>query len=189
MVDAATQPVSESRARECEESARFWTTAIGPYAHRMRKRADNYAITAALLSTLTGLGVWSTLAASTRWPAVLAVSIVALIAAAVTVIPQIKGYAACAEAAAALGPRYGHVLGELIDALEMLDRGHPDGPYCVRQAVKEFEEVRTDKQALKPYPADLQKEIDERRAANKLKNVGAHEDQRGQPPVKDPGNR
>jgi len=174
MVDPATQPVSESRARECEESARFWTTAIGPYAHRMRKRADNYAIIAALLSTLTGLGVWSTLAASTQWPAVLAVSIVALIAAAVTVVPQIKGYAACAEAVAGLGPRYGHVLGELMDALDMLRRGDSNALAPLRQAVDEFEKVRADKQALKPFPADLQKEIDRIRALNKPKDADAH---------------
>ena len=165
MVNAVTQPISESRVRECEVSARFWATEIGLYAERMRKRADRYAIISALLSTLTGLGVWSTLAASTQWPAVLVVSLVALAAAAVAVIPQVRGYGECAEAAASLGPRYGHVLGELRDALDMLHGGHPDGPSLARQAVKEFEEVKAAKDALRPYPADLQEKINAMRAS------------------------
>jgi len=161
-----TVPISEQRVKDCEFSARFWSTRIALYAERMRKRADLYAIIAALLSTLTGLGAWSILAASTQWPAVLAVSLVALVAAAVAVIPQIKGYGACAEAAASLGPRYGHVLGELKDALEMLRAGHPDGPSRAQAAVEEFEDVRTAKEALRPYPTALMEEINAIRAAN-----------------------
>jgi hypothetical protein len=106
MVDAPIQPVSESRIEECKVSAKFWASEIELYAERMRGRADRYAVISALLSALTGLGVWSTLATSTQWPAVFAVSLVALIAAAVAIIPQIKGYGKCAEIAASLGPRY-----------------------------------------------------------------------------------
>jgi len=164
MVNAANQPVSESRVRECEVSARFWAAEIGLYAQDMRKLADRYAIISALLSALTGLGVWSTLAASTQWPAVLVVSLVALAAAAVAVIPQVKGYGACAEAAASLGPRYGHVLGELNDALDRLHGGHSDGPSLALQAVKEFEEVKAAKDTLRPYPVKLQEKINAIRA-------------------------
>jgi len=131
----------------------------------MRKLADNYAIISAILSAVTGLGVWSTLAASTQWPAVLVVSLVALTAAAVAVIPQIKGYGVCAEAAASLGPRYGHVLGELKDALDMLHGSDSDGPSFALQAVEEFEKVKAAKDALRPFPADLQEKINKQRAS------------------------
>jgi hypothetical protein len=153
------QPVSESRVQECEVSARFWATKILLYAQHMRALSDRYAIFAAILSAVTGLGVWTTLAASTQWLPVLVVSLVSLAAAAVAIIPQVKGYGTCAEAATALGPRYGHVLGELKDALGMLHNNHQDGPSFASQAVKDFEEVKAAKDALKPYPDRLQAEI------------------------------
>jgi hypothetical protein len=153
------QVVSEPRLQECETSASFWATEIGRYADLMRKRADNYSIASALLSALTGLGVWSTLAASTQWPVVLLVSLVALVAAAVAAIPRIKGYGECAQAAALLGPRYGHAVGELRDVLGMLQSRNPDAGARAAQAVKEFEDVRAAKEALKPYPAELQRRI------------------------------
>ena len=165
MVNEVTKPISESRVRECEVSARFWATEIGPYAERMRKRADHYAIISALLSALTGLGVWSTLVTSTQWLAVLAVSLVALFAAAVSVIPQIKRYGQCAGAATSLGPRYGHALGELMDALEMLRTGHSDGSSRARQAVELFEKVKAAKDSLRPYPAELHEKINAIRAS------------------------
>jgi hypothetical protein len=164
MGNPATQPVSELRVLECIDSAEFWSTEIGPYAEDMRKRADFYAISSVVLSTITGLGVWSTLAGSTHWPAVLLVSLVALASAAVAAIPQIKGYGRCAEAAASLGPRYGHVLGELEDALAMLRNGHPDGSARASQALKEFEEVRTAKQNLRPFPVGPQEKLNDLRA-------------------------
>jgi len=167
MGSPATQPISESRVLECKDSAQFWATELGPYAEEMRRRADFYAISSVVLSTITGLGVWSTLPGSTHWPAVLLVSLVALASAAAAAIPQIKAYGRCAEAAASLGVRYGHVMGELEDALEMLHNGHPGGSSRASDALKEFEEVRTAKQNLRPFPAEAQKNLNDLRAKGK----------------------
>jgi hypothetical protein len=156
MLNTVNQPISESRLMECEISARFWAAEIGKYAQRMRKRADSFALLSALLSTLTGLGVWTTLASSTHWLAVLAVSVVALAAATSSLIPQIYGYGKCADAASALGPRYGNVLGDLMDALAMLKKDDPNAQSFAIQTVKEFEDIKAEKDALKPFPLDLQ---------------------------------
>jgi hypothetical protein len=165
MVNPLNPIVSETRVKECEVSARFWASEIGSYAQHMRELADRYAIVSALLSTLTGLGVWSILAASNRWPAVLAVSLVALAAAAVALIPKNKGFGACAEAAASLEPRYGHILGDLKDALELLKRDPAAGQALALQAVTDFEQVKAAKATLKPYPTALQEKINKIRAS------------------------
>jgi hypothetical protein len=156
--------ISESRVQECLESARFWATEIGPYAHRMRVRADTLALIAAGLSAVTGLGIWSTVTASTWWPAVVVVSLVSLTSAVVAAVPKIMKYGECAEAAAPLGPRYGSVLGKLMDALEMLRKNDPNAQACASEAVKEFEDIRAAKEALKPYPAALEEQAKRLRA-------------------------
>lgn len=157
--------ISKSRVQECLESARFWATEIGPYAHRMRVRADTFALIAAGLSAVTGLGIWSTVKASTWWPAVVVVSLVSLTSAVVAAVPRIMKYGECAEAAAPLGPRYGSVLGKLMDALEMLRKNDTNAQACANEAVKEFEHIRSAKEALKPYPAALAEKARRLRAA------------------------
>jgi len=162
-----TNPVvSTERLETCIYSAQFWATNLGRFAEQIRKRADNYTIASVILSAVTGLGVWPMLAASTEWPAKLAVSIVALATTVVTTIPRIKGYAECAPVAQELGRRYGRVLGQLMDAREMLRKGHPEDAL---KAIAEFEEIRAAKQALKPYPTDLQIELDKQRKKLRIK--------------------
>jgi hypothetical protein len=153
-------PISEARVKECEESARFWAKNLGFYAQTMRQRADNFAIISAILSGVTGLAVWTTIAASTKWPAILVVSLVSISSSIVGVIPQIKKYGECAESAACLAPRYGNVLGKLTDALATFHNGHSHENELVEAVVKEFEAIKADKDKLKPLPTKLQAEID-----------------------------
>jgi hypothetical protein len=129
----------------------------------MRRRADRYAITAALLSTLTGLGVWSTLAASTDWWAVLIVSIVALAAAVAAIVPKAKGYVECAAVAAALAPRYSQVMGELQDAATWLEQAESGAHDRADAAVKKFEGIKSEKDSLKTLPSQLQARINKER--------------------------
>src|SRR6056297_3085485 len=119
-------PISEGRILDCIESAYFWASRLPRYAGKMRRRADNYAIASTILSTITALGIWSTFASSSSWPAILAVSLVAIISAFVVQVPKIRGYAKCAEDSANLGSRYGNVLGELKDSLELLKVSHQE---------------------------------------------------------------
>jgi hypothetical protein len=58
-------------------------------------------------------------------------------------------------------------MGELQDALEMLRKGHADGLSRASQALKEFEEVRTAKQNLRPFPAEVQKKLNDLRAGGR----------------------
>jgi hypothetical protein len=58
--------ITDATLRECEESARFWTEHLPSYGQKMQNRADSFAITAAAMSALTALGVWGTLADSTK---------------------------------------------------------------------------------------------------------------------------
>ena len=165
MTVAPVHHVSEGRVRECEASARFWAEELGPFANQMNEHADRYALISAALSSLTGLAVWTTLVASTEWPAVLLVSIVAFTSAFVALIPKIKGYSACAKAATALSSRYGAVLGELVDAAEMYRRNSPDASLYAEAVVKKFEEIRKEKEDLKPYPSVQRERLKAMRAA------------------------
>jgi hypothetical protein len=158
MANEVTGPISIERVQKCVTSAEFWAPRIEVYGQSMRKRANFYAIVSALLSILTGLAVWTKVAASTEPLIVVIVAVVAFAAAAATAIPQIIGYGVCAGAATSLGPRYGHAQGELIDALAALKKD-PDGAQAfARKAVEEFESVKAAKALLQPYPDKLEKE-------------------------------
>jgi hypothetical protein len=157
MEAALTYDVSKSRVEECLDSAKFWTDEIGGYGQRMRERADFYAILSAILSAVTSLGVWSTVAASTRPIAIVAVSSIGVLAAVVAIIPTIKGYGGCAEKAAALAPEYAHVKGDLMDALTALHDDPKSGKVRANNAVKDFEKIKREKDALRPFPEDLEK--------------------------------
>lgn len=145
-------PVSLDRVRECEESARFWAVELGPFANRMNDLADRYALWSAGLSALTGLGVWSTLVASTLWPVVVLVSAVAVASAVVAMVPRVKGYGDRAKAAASLAPRYGNVLGELIDVRQMFEKNNPDAPAVAKLVVERFESLKREKDTVKGVP-------------------------------------
>jgi hypothetical protein len=158
MVNEASQAVSKKSIKECQFSAQFWAENIGLYADHVRRISQRFAIGSAVLSALTGLGVWSVLAASTQWPAVLAVSLVSLVSSALAIIPKIIKYEECAKAAASLTSSYGHVLGELNLASELLSNKTDKASEIESNAIKHFEEVKTIKDNLQPFPKDLQEE-------------------------------
>jgi hypothetical protein len=157
VVSGSAAHVSAARVMECIDSARFWAEGLGLYANSMSNRVDGWAITAAALSTVTGLGVWSTVAGSNKPEAVVAVSAVAFLSAIAALIPKIRGYADCAKNARTLSTRYGSALGDLMDALEMLRNGDMEAGAQAKAAVAKFEATRAEKGDLKPFPAKLQK--------------------------------
>ncbi|MFI5387675.1 MAG: hypothetical protein ACHQ50_16320 [Fimbriimonadales bacterium] len=131
----------------------------------MQLLADRYAISTSLISIVTGLGAWGTIAASTQWWGQAVVGLMAFAAAGMAVIPKVRGYSDCAIKASPLSTDYGRVLGDLEDALGELQSSNPNAQAHAREAVAAFEDIRTKKNALKPFPSELQKRIDDKRAA------------------------
>lgn len=161
--------ISEQRLKECLESAGFWANHLNLYSDSMQALADRYAISASLISAVTGLGAWGTIAASTKWWGQAAVGVMAFAAAGAAVIPKVRGYSDCALKAAPLSTEYGKVLGTLEDALNELRSGNPNAQTHAREAIAAFEDAKRKKDALKPFPRQLQEEIDEqRKSAGKL---------------------
>ena len=155
--------VDLERVKACEFSAEFWAENIGLYANRIRKRGERFAIASTALSTISGLGVWATLNASTNWLAIFVVSIFAIASAVISMVPQIVGFGKCAESAASLAPRYGHVLGNLKAAVVMLQNNAEGAQPFATQVIKEFEEIKHIKDNLNPFPEALAKEINAKR--------------------------
>lgn len=124
----------------------------------MQQRADNYAITAALLSALTGLSVWATLSSATEWWAQAAVAVVAFAAAAVGIIPRIKNYGEAAGKARELSTAYGKILGELTDVVPWTGPAAHDP--TIRHVIDAFEDLKGRKDALGPRIRKLQDERD-----------------------------
>lgn len=155
--------ISERNIIECIVSARLWTTRIGPYSAKMQAIADRYTISASLISTITGLAAWGTIAGSPKLWAQILVGLMAFAAAAAAVIPKVIGYSDCAVNAAPLSTEYGKVLGKLLNALDELLAGAPNAQTHSQAAIDEFDEIRARKQALKPFPKDLQILVDRER--------------------------
>ena len=163
MPDAAN--ISEQNIIECIASARLWTIHISPYSAKMQTIADRYAIAASLLSTITGLAAWGTIAASPRLWAQVLVGLMAFAAAAVAVIPKVIGYSDCAVKAAPLSAEYGKVLGKLLNAQDELLSGNSNAQADSKEAIEEFDQIRARKQALKPFPTDVLNVVDQERPA------------------------
>jgi hypothetical protein len=154
--------ISEARLTECIVSARFWANHLNSYSDKMQALADGYAISASLISTITGLAVWGMIAASPKLWAQVLVGAMAFAAAAVAVVPKVKGYGECAVKAAPLSTEYGKVLGDLEDALTELQSHNPSAQTDSRAAVDAFQVVKAKKDALKPFPRRLEEEISTR---------------------------
>ncbi len=167
MVSILTQPITASRLEECISSAKFWAENIGIYGATMRMIADNYSIATALLSAITSLAVWTTFVSKTdEWPFVLLVSLVALSSSAVAIIPKQKGYGKCAEDSSSLAQRYGHVMGDLLDAHAAIVSGDKNAQDLAKQAIKDFEEAKLIKDSLTPFPKKLQAQRNAQKQAN-----------------------
>ena len=155
--------VSEQSLTECIVSAEFWATHLNLYSANMQALADRYAIITSLISAVTGLGAWGTIAASTKWWGQAVVGVMAFAAAIVALIPKQRGYGECALKAAPLSTEYGRVLGPLRNAQAELKSGNPNAQTHSQEAIAAFNDVRQKKNDLKPFPSELQKEIDELR--------------------------
>jgi hypothetical protein len=157
MSEAAPVPVTDNRLAECLASARFWERELGTYAEQTRSRANLWSWVSIICSSLTGLAVWSTLAASVKWPAVLLVSIVAFVAAIAAAAPKVGKYDETSKAAANLQTEYGHSIGELEDAAAAHPKTGQEAQAARRKAVKDFEGIKDKKDELVPFSRRLQK--------------------------------
>jgi hypothetical protein len=169
-----SEKISEQNLIECIVSARLWTTRLGPYSAKMQAMADRYAIVAALISVITGLTAWGSIAGSPKLWAQVLVGLMAFAAAAAAVIPRITGYSDCAVKAAPLSTEYGKVLGKLLNALDEMLSDSPDAQVHSRAFIDDFDETRARKQALKPFPTKVQAQVDlERPAAIEKEKIAA----------------
>ena len=148
--------VSIEDIRDCVLSAAFWAGELPGYSRKIRTLSDGFAIAAAIISTLTGLTAWSQLSASSEVWVQGIVVVASLLAAATAITPKIRDYAACAVAAASLATRYGESLGDLRDALAMLENGNPGANEFAYRVRKDFQRVRQEKALLSPFPKTLQ---------------------------------
>jgi hypothetical protein len=160
---ATVSTQTDATLAECEQSARFWSACLPKYGQKMRNLADRYAIFSAALAAVTGLSVWGALANSTQLWAVITVSLTSLATSMLTAIPKIKGWSECAGATPILASKYGHAIGELQNARAALKAGSPGAAEQASKARAEFEATRNEKNFLKPYPSDLQAEVEELR--------------------------
>jgi len=172
--DPIGAPITLERVVRCRESADFWADELGIYAGEIRARADLWSWVSVGCSALTGLGVWTTLAASTAWPAVLALSVVAFVAAVAGAAPKVGQYEETAKTAAALAPRYGQAIGQLKDLEAALTRDPlgDETQAAARAVVASFEAIKRDKDALSPRSRRLRKQLrrlEERRESDRGK--------------------
>ena len=171
MNQSAILPVTAESLEACISSAQFWSGKIAIFGQRMRQKGERYKKVSVGLSSLTGLGVWGTLAASVAWPAIAVVSAASFGAAYLAGTSKRDEYERCAEAACSLGPRYSTALGELLDVRPLIGSADQNSVQIVRGAVARFQEVKKDKDFLKPFPAELQAERDAQKKAMLMTNV------------------
>jgi hypothetical protein len=143
-------PVTLERVQRCLKSAERCHRVLGQVAREAQATSTKWVWTGVTCGAIVGLGVWPTIAASSAWPAITAVSLVALVSALAGAIPRVLGYDETAREAASLQSAYGHMIGELTDLIGAMQQPSP-APYVqmvARRTVAAFEELKSRKDAL-----------------------------------------
>jgi hypothetical protein len=139
-------PISRKRVKECEESARFWTSELPRYADRKQSWADFWSILAGVLAAVTSLAIFPVLNDGSPDWAKYVVSGFAFVSAICALIPRVKGFAELSGQARELSSRYGGVVGDLLDLVEAPDPFPAD---AARAVVAEFESIKAKKDSLR----------------------------------------
>ena len=141
-------PVSPERIDDCLRSATFWVNELPRYADRQQQLADNWAILAGVLASLTSLAIFPVLGDNSTTLAKGIVSAVALLAAICALVPRVKNYAELAGQARELSSRYGSVTGGLVD----LANAQAIDQEQARAIVTEFQSIKEKKDTLRGLP-------------------------------------
>ena len=141
-------PVSPERIDDCLRSATFWVNELPRYADRQQQLADNWAILAGVLASLTSLAIFPILGDNSTTLAKGIVSAVALLAAICALVPRVKNYAELAGQARELSSRYGSVTGGLVD----LANAQAIDQEQARVIVTEFQSIKEKKDTLRGLP-------------------------------------
>lgn len=144
--DVGVVPISRKRVKECEESARFWTSELPRYADRKQAWADFWSILAGILAAVTSLAIFPVLNEGSPDWAKYVVSGFAFVSAICALIPRVKGFAELSGQARELSSRYGGVVGDLLDLVEAPDPFPAD---AARAVVDEFESIKAKKDSLR----------------------------------------
>lgn len=180
----STVEISDDSLAECFESAEFWSGKLLRRGARIEGRATACGFTAAALSTLAGLSVWTVLADRPDWWAQLLVSVVAFLAAMSASAPKLLGYDTAGPMLQRLNTEYGEHAGRLRDARVALesasgDPGRRATALEVAGVVRDaFEDTKKEKDRLAKFIGDLQ----EARDIEKKQLEQERRDQRRQPP-------
>ncbi len=146
-------------------SALFWSERLGGYGNEMARRANRFALMSAAVSALTGAAVWTTLKESDGVMAQVAVTAMAIVAAVLAMWPSTAGYAECSKQSTSLANDYAQVLIKLRKASDHLHSRRRSMVLPkqlgaeVDEAIAEFQQIRARKEALRPYPDALEKEV------------------------------
>lgn len=141
-----------------EMSCVYWSEHLSSYGAKMRSRSDNFAIAAAIISTITGAAIWATVSQSAEIWAQAIVTAMAVAAAVTALVPKLKGYSDCATNAPAIASKYGRYLAKLRRAHDDLNAGIDGAAERAWAAVDVFYDIREEKEKLTPYPAQLEAE-------------------------------
>jgi hypothetical protein len=143
-------PVTVQRVWRCLKSAQRCHRVLGEIAREAQTTSTRWVWTGVACGAIVTLGVWPTIAASTAWPAIAAVSLVAFVSALAAAIPRVLGYDETAREAASLQSAYGHMIGELTDLLAAMEQASPppEVQTAARKTVAAFEELKSRKDAL-----------------------------------------
>jgi len=143
-------PVTVQRVTRCLKSAEQCHRVLGEVAREAQTTSTRWVWAGITCGAIVTLGIWPTVATSTAWPAIAAVSLVAFVSALAAAVPKVLGYDDTAREAASLQSAYGHMIGELTDLLAAMKQPSPPAyvQTAARRTVAAFEELKGRKDAL-----------------------------------------
>jgi hypothetical protein len=149
---------------EMKRSASFWQSNLPIYAGEEQGKADRWDLIAGVLSILTGLAIWGTIAGDTGVLSQAAVGAVAFIAGVSAFMPTWGHYSDRALRAAGLGTKYGQAYGVTHRTILAAVAGSPAADGLAEQAHILFDEAYKEKGEC-TFLVELQERRNEERAA------------------------
>lgn len=143
---------SRERVSDCLRSASHWVSVLPTYADSQQKKADWFAIIAGIVAVVTGASIYPVVENVTNEAARYLLAAPALLAAVLSVIPQVKNYGEMAGRARELSSSYGDMTGRLRDAVTNYD---VTDPATLKAVLDDFGTLKAKKDQLRDLPPRL----------------------------------